>query len=149
MVTLEEAERIARERTPDEPAEDWLTSWQAARPQPEPPKQERRLDTAQVDVAAVIRGTVRAERAVTSEATGLALGTVRNEIFDAVDAEVAKLKAEIDRLRAEFSQANELRELHAELREIKEMLAKKARPPKAPALQLPAPANGDARPNSN
>jgi hypothetical protein len=146
LVTLEEAERIARERLPEEPGDDWLASWQATRPVPEPVKPPRGLDTAQVDVAAVVRSALRAERAFTSEVTGLALGEIRNEILDAVDAEVAKLKAEIDKLRGEVSQANELRDLRAELREIKEILAKRTRAPKTPALQLPAPANGDARP---
>jgi hypothetical protein len=146
VVTLEEAERIARTRLPEEPGEDWLASWQAARPQPEPPKEPRKLDTSPVDVAAVVRGAIRAERSFTSEVTGLALGQVRNEIFDAVDDEIAKLKAEVERLRAEFAQADALRELRAELKEIKDLLAKRARPSKAPAPQLPAPANGDARP---
>jgi hypothetical protein len=145
-MTLEEATRIANNRTAEEPAEDWLTSWQAARPQPEPAREPRKLDTAQIDVAAVIRQALKAERGLMTEATGGAIGEIRNEIRDEFEAEVARLRAELDQLRHEFSQANELRELRAELREIREMLTRKPRVAKTPpSLQLPGPANGDAR----
>jgi hypothetical protein len=110
----------------------------------EPPK----LDTAQVDVSRVIGMALRAERALHSEATGHALGEVRNEVLDEVDAAIEKLRtefrAEADRLRAEFSQANELRALRVELAEIKALLTARSRKA-APPSQLPAPANGDAR----
>src|SRR5262245_10085403 len=144
-MTLEEAMHVANNRLPEEPAEDWLTSWQAARPRPEPVKEPPKLDTAQVDVSRVIGMTLRADRALHSEATGQALGEVRNEVLDEFDAAIEKLRAEFcaeaERLRAEFSQANELRELRVQLAEIKPLLTARSR--KAP----PAPSsNSDALP---
>jgi hypothetical protein len=133
---------------PEEGLADSLAAWR--RPV-EPPKRERGLDTApapQVDWSAVIHGALKAERWLLTEAFGGALGETRNEIRDEFEAAIEKLRvemrADVDRLRAEFSQANELRALSVELAEIKAMLAARSRkpPPPQPAT---APANGDAR----
>jgi hypothetical protein len=148
-MTLAEAERIARERLPEEgPAVDELANWR--RPA-EPPKQPRGLDTApvpQVDWSVVIHGALKAERGLLTEATGRAIGEVRDAVLDEVDAAIEKVRAEFraetDRLRAEFSQARELGELRTQLAEIKTLLTARSRkppPPQPPA----APANGDAR----
>jgi hypothetical protein len=99
-MTLEEAERIARERTPDEPAEDWLASWQAARPRPEPERKAPKLDTMQTDVRDEIRSVVDRERKILTEATGLAIAEIRDETLDEVDAAIAKA---VEQLRAEFA----------------------------------------------
>jgi hypothetical protein len=65
-MTLEEAEWIARNRLPDEPCGDELTSWRASRPRQEPRRQTRSLDTAPaeppIDWALVIRGAILGER---------------------------------------------------------------------------------------
>jgi hypothetical protein len=150
-MTEQEALRISEHRLADEPAVDWLADWRKSMPRPEPEKTSQRLDTApapEVDWSEVIHNALKAERGLLTEATGSALGEVREEIRDEFDAAIerlrAEMRAEVDRLRSEFSQANELRDLRVQLAEIKAMLAPRAR--KAPAPQVPAaPANGDAR----
>jgi hypothetical protein len=118
-------------------------------PRPEPEKASQRLDTAlapQVDWSEVIRMALKSERTLLTEATGAALGEVREALRDEFDAAIEKLRAEmraeVDRLRSEFSQANEIRELRVQLAEIKAMLAARSR--KAAPPQPPAAANGDA-----
>jgi hypothetical protein len=147
-MSLEEAERIARNRLPEEgpPLADWR------RPPPEPQKRERGLDTAptpQVDWSAVIRQALKSERTLLTEATGAALGEVREALRDEFEAALekvrAEMRAEMERLRAEFSQANELRELRAELREVKALLLTPRSRRATPPAQIAAPINGDAR----
>jgi hypothetical protein len=143
VMDLSEAERISRERLPEEPAEDWLASWRKAMPKPEAERPVRGLDTAQVDVHAEIRKAADRERTLLTEATGSALGQVRNEVLDEVDAAIEKLRAEFraetDRLHAEFSQAREVQSLRTELAEIKALLTARSR--KAPPPQVPAPSS--------
>ena len=56
-MTLQEAMEISDRLLPGEPGSDELANWRAAMPRPEPPKRERRLDTApEIDWASVIRG---------------------------------------------------------------------------------------------
>jgi hypothetical protein len=147
---------IAAHRLPGEPGADELARWQARRPQPEPPKRPRGLDTApapQIDWAAVINGAIRGERAHMVEAIGQAIGQHGDGLLDEVEAMIA---AAVDHLRAEFAgQIDQLRnelsgqintqgsELRAQLQEI---IAKKKRArTKASLLQLPAPnGNGNA-----
>jgi hypothetical protein len=149
-MTLEEAEGIARE----EPAVDELAKWRASMPKPEPVKPARGLDTApapQVDWSAVIRGALKAERALLTEATGGAVGEACNEVRAEFEAALEKvrveMRAESERLRAEFSTAREIQTLRTELAEIKALLTARSRKPAAPP-QTPAAAssNGDARP---
>jgi hypothetical protein len=133
---------------------DALTNWRASMPPPEPPKRERGLDTAptpQVDWSAVIHGALKAERTLTTESVGGALGEVRNALLDEFEAAIEKVRAEfrreVDQLREQFSQAREVQSLRTELVEIKALLTARSRKPAAPP-QLPAVAasNGDARP---
>jgi hypothetical protein len=150
-MSIEEAERIARERLPEEPGQDWLANWRKSTPRPESVKEPQRLDTEPADAidwSDVIHRALKAERGLMTEATGRALGEVREEIRDEVDAAIEKLRAEMraeaDRLREQFSQANELAALRVQLAEIKTLLTARAR--KAPPPQLPGSAsNGDAR----
>jgi hypothetical protein len=148
-MTLEEAERIARERLPEEPAEDPLADWRKSMPRPEPEKTSQSLDTAQVDWSLIIHQALKAERALLTEATGSALGEVREELRDEFAAAIEKLRAEfraeVDRLRAEFSQAREVQSLRVELAEIKTLLTARSR--RATPAQPPASTsgNGDAR----
>jgi hypothetical protein len=161
MVTLEEAMGISERRLPEEPGEDWLESWQAARPQPEPPKQPRKLDTAPpVDWAAEIQKAVDRERRILTEATGTALAEIRDDALDEVEKLIA---AAVEQLRAEFSgQLAQLRcqtdtlggELKAQLEKIiaRKRRAKAAKTngsnhglPSGEPLLLPG-LNGDARP---
>jgi hypothetical protein len=148
-MTLDEATYIANNCLPEEGPADSLANWR--RPPVEPAKPQRQLDTAPapvIDWSAVIHGALKAERGLLTEATGRAIGEVRNEVLDEVDAAIEKLRtefrAETDRLRAEFSQAREVQSLRTELAEIKALLTARSRKPLPP--QLPAPANGDARP---
>ena len=106
MVTmsLEEAEAIARHRLPAEgPPTDWR-----GQQEPAPAKPARGLDTMpepQIDWSSVISQALKTERALLTEATGQAIGEVRSEICDEIEALRVEMRAEVERLRAEFSQA--------------------------------------------
>jgi hypothetical protein len=137
-MTLEEAMAISERQLPGEPPEpDWRPPAEPAKPAP------------QTDWSGVISRALKAERACLTEATGLAIGEVRNEVLDELDAAVEKLRAELRaeaaRLRAEFSQANELRDLRVQLAEIKAMLAARSRKAPPPPQPPAASSNGDAR----
>jgi hypothetical protein len=96
-MTLEEAEAIARGRRLDsEPAEDWLKSWHRTMPTPEPRREPRGLDT---DIAAVVRTALKGERELLTEATGQAIGEVRDEIFDEIERLITQA---VDKLRVEL-----------------------------------------------
>jgi hypothetical protein len=168
-MTLQEAMEISNRLLPGEPGGDELANWQAMRPRPEPPKRERGLDTAppmpEIDWALIINAAIRGERAHMVEAVGEAIGEHGNGLLTEVEGMIAQaadqLRAEINKLRAEFAiQIDQLRnelsvridsahtqgnELRAQLEEI---IAKKKRArTKAALLQLPAPnGNGDAHP---
>jgi hypothetical protein len=170
-MTLQEAERIARELLPGEPGGDALASWRASMPRPEPAKPARGLDTAPaIDWALVIRMALKSERAHVLEVVGAALGENNNDILDQVEALIAQaadqikseLRAEfakqIDGLRAELAAGFAIHgaKLRSELEAI--IAAKKARRARAQAakpngstssehLLLPAPngSNGDGR----
>ena len=100
----------------------------------------------QIDWSSVISQALKTERALLTEATGQAIGEVRSEICDEIEALRVEMRAEMERLRAEFSQANELRDLRVQLAEIKALLTARSRkppPPQSPAA--PSNSNGDAR----
>jgi hypothetical protein len=147
-MSINEATHIANNRLPEEPAEDWLASWRKSMPRPEPVKASHGLDT-QVDWSGVIHNALKAERGLLTEATGMAIGEVRNELGDEFDAAIEKLRgemrAEADRLRAEFSQARELADLRTQLAEIKTLLTARSRKAAPPQLPAAPNVNGDAR----
>jgi hypothetical protein len=166
-MSLEEAERIARNYLPDEPRQDDLTAWRRSRPRPEPKRETRGLDTAPaeppIDWAAVIRGAILGERAHMTEAIGGAIAEYGNELGDSIIADVERMiAATAAELRDEFSrQINQLRaelsgridstqthgaELKAQLDEIiaRRRRARAAKPNGGSLLQLPAP-NGHAQ----
>jgi hypothetical protein len=173
-MSLEEAERIARNYLPDEPRQDDLTAWRASQPRQERARRERGLDTMPaeppVDWAAVINGAIRGERAHMVEAIGEAIGEHGNELLDQVETMIAqaidKLRAEmrieasrqLEHLRTEFTaQTTELFEsvamIHGQGERLKAQLeaviakrtrARAAKPNGGSLLQLPAP-NGHAQ----
>jgi hypothetical protein len=116
-MTLEEAEWIARNHLPDEPRPDEISSWRASRPRPEPVRHERGLDTMPaepVDWSAVIRGVVRAERDLMTEAIGGALAEYGDGLGDSIIADVERMiAATAAELKEEF--ARQIAELKAEL----------------------------------
>jgi hypothetical protein len=166
-MTLEEAEAIARGRTADEPAEDWLASWRRTRPRPEPARKQRSLDTMpqpaqEVDVAFVIRAALKAERSVMSEIVGGALGEYGNQLADELLGQVERMIAataaelrdefsrQIDQLRAELSGRIDSTQTHGAA-QLDEIIAKRRRARTAAkpngngsTLLLPAPALADA-----
>jgi hypothetical protein len=175
MVTWEEAMEISNRLLPGEPGGDEIARWQACRPQPEPPKRERGLDTMRVDLDAEIRKAVTRERALLTEATGQALGEIRDTVLDEAEQLIAtavnQLRAEINQMREEFfsrfdsvrAQGVELRAeftglaqlrsqadtLGGELKAQLEIIARKRRAARArpSLLQLPGPnGNGNAHP---
>jgi hypothetical protein len=162
-MTLEEAEWIARNRLPDEPAENSLADWQATRPRPEPARCERSLDTMPapppIDWALVIRQALLGERAHMTEAIGGALAEYGDELGDSIIADVERMIAEakeefarqIAELKAELSGRIDSTQTHgAELKaQLEAIIAKKRRAKAAKAncerLLLPGP-NGNAHP---
>jgi hypothetical protein len=159
-MSLTEAEYIARGRLADEPAEDWLTSWQATRPRPEPERRARGLDTAPpaepVDWALVIRQALLGERAHMTEAIGGALAEYGDELGDElladvermIAAAVAEVKEEFARQIAELSARIDSTQTHgAELKAQLDAIVTrrrraKAAKPNGEHLLLPAPATG-------
>jgi hypothetical protein len=99
----------------------------------------------QIDWSSVISQALKTERALLTEATGQAIGEVRSEICDEIEALRVEMRAEVERLRAEFSQANEIRDLRVQLTEIKALLVARSRKPASPPQPPAAPSNGDAR----
>jgi chorismate mutase len=159
-MTLEEAMAINDRLLPGEPGGDEIARWQACRPQPEPARQQRGLDTAPapqvVDWALVIRQALLGERAHMTEAIGEALGEHGNKLLDESRDDdrggCNQLRAEhaeqLDQLRAQIDLAHtQGAELRAELENIiakrKRAKAAKANGEARPLLQLPNP-NGDA-----
>jgi hypothetical protein len=160
-MTLEEAEWISRNRLPEEPREDELASWRATRPLPEPRGRQQRLDTMPtqpVDMAAVIRGALKGERVLLTEAFGGALAEYGDGLLDEIETMIAATAAElreefarqIDQLRSEFSNRIDL--VHTQGSEpraqLEQVIARKRRAKAAKAngehLLLPAPALADA-----
>jgi hypothetical protein len=159
-MSLDEAKRIARTRLADEPADDWLTSWRRTMPAPEPKREERKLDTMQIDWPAEIRAAVARERAFMTEVIGQALAEYGDGIITEIEQKIA---AAADRvradLRAEFAQAigllrRQIDTQGSELRaELEKIIAKRRRAKAAATsnetfapLQLPAPnGNGHAQ----
>lgn len=93
-MTLEEAMEISNRLLPEESGGgEELARWQAQRPQPEPPKPPRSLDTApapEVDWAAVIRQTILGERAFLTEAIGGAIAEYGDSIIGEVEQMIAQ-----------------------------------------------------------
>jgi hypothetical protein len=117
-MTLEEAERIARNYLPDEPRRDELSAWRASRPRREPPRHERGLDTAPaeppVDWELVIRQAILGERAQMAEAIGEAIGEYGEGLLDKVERMIeAAVASAVEGLRAEFTR--ELGQLRSDL----------------------------------
>jgi hypothetical protein len=145
MVTLEEAMYIANNRLPDEPGEDEIASWRSMRPQQEPTRRERGLDTMAapppIDWALVIRQAILGERAFLTEAIGGALAEYGDGLGDELIAQVesmiaataAELREEfsrqIDQLRAELSGRIDSTQTHgAELKaELDKIVARRRR----------------------
>jgi hypothetical protein len=160
VVTLDQAMHFANNRLPEEGPADELANWRRSMPPPEPKREERKLDTMQVDVRAEIEKAVARERFLLVEATGQALAEYGDQLASEFEALLAQAA---DKLRAEFagqlaqmrSQADTLGgELEAALEKIieRKKRAKAAAAKRnhgadlntAPPLQLPAP-NGHAQ----